>query len=59
MPKCKSVNKITTAFYSTQESTKCKGRSLTPTFNNSAKAKAVLTAEYESLHYPTSKSLGI
>ncbi len=44
-PKWSRVNKITTAFYSTQESTKWRGRSFTPHFRISAKAKATFTAE--------------
>jgi len=44
IPKCNKVNKITTAFYSTQDKTKCKGNSLTPTFKTSVKAKATFTA---------------
>lgn len=59
IPKCNKVSKITTAFYSTQESIKCKGKSFTPTPKTSVKAKATFTALKASLHYPTSINLGI
>ena len=50
MPRYKSDSKMATAFCSYQDSTIERGKSLTPTLNASAKAIAIFTAEYASLH---------
>ncbi len=53
-----NVNKIHTAFCSYHESIIDNGKSFTPHSKASAKANAILIAEYASLHWPTSNSLG-
>lgn len=57
-PKYNKDKRIITAFYSIQETKRCKGKECTSVFKALANAIAITTAEYESLHWPKSKSLG-
>lgn len=59
MFRCNKVNKTAIAFYSNQDTDICKGKLLTSVFKALANSIATNTAEYESLHYPISKSLGM
>ena len=52
------LSKSATAFCSYQDIIKESGKPFTSVSNASANAVAILTAEYASLHCPTSRSLG-
>ncbi len=58
IPKDNSANKSATAFCSYQDNIIDSGKLFTSVSNASANARAILTAEYASLHCPTSNNLG-
>ena len=58
IPSDNKANKSATAFCSYQDNIIDNGNPLTSVPNASARAVAILTAEYTSLHWPTSRSLG-
>ena len=58
IPNDNNANKSATAFCSYQDIIKDNGNPLTSVSKASASAVAILTAEYASLHWPTSNSLG-
>ena len=59
IPRESSVISMHTAFCSYHESTRVRGSSFTEQPNASARARATCIALYESLHWPTSRILGI